>query len=191
MCVRIGLGLLRGAHVLPPEQVGQGGKHRPAIHCGDSSLDAGGPSQLISKAGQPFHSSAVTDGQRKRPVNKTILVVEDEPIIRATVILLIEEAGYDVLEASNADNAIVELERHPEIRVVFTDWGMAGKMNGLKLIHAVRKRWPPVVLILASGRESPLVGDMPSKTVFLTKPYRDRELFDVLESVDWETKVLA
>lgn len=124
-------------------------------------------------------------------MNKTILVVEDEPIIRATVILLIEEAGYDVLEASNADNAIVELERHPEIRVVFTDWGMAGKMNGLKLIHAVRKRWPPVVLILASGRESPLVGDMPSKTVFLTKPYRDRELFDVLESVDWETKVLA
>ncbi|KRE05054.1 hypothetical protein ASE63_25160 [Bosea sp. Root381] len=124
-------------------------------------------------------------------MNKTILVVEDEPIIRATVILLIEEAGYDVLEASNANGAIVELERHPDIRVVFTDWGMAGKLNGLKLIHAVRERWPPVVLILASGRESPLVADMPSETAFLKKPYRDRELFDVLEAIDWETRLLA
>lgn len=119
-------------------------------------------------------------------MKQTILVVEDEPIIRATASLLIEDAGYDVLEAANADDAIVLLEAHPDIRVVFSDLSMPGKMNGLKLIHAVRKRWPPVVLILASGQRSPLVADMPSETVFLSKPYRDSELFDVLEAVDWE-----
>ena len=113
-----------------------------------------------------------------------VLVVEDEPIIRMNAVAMIEDAGYDVLEASNADDAILLLETRPDIRVVFSDIEMPGSMDGLKLIHAVRERWPPVILILSSGRVAPLVADMPSDTVFLRKPYAEDELMKVLEAVD-------
>jgi CheY-like chemotaxis protein len=117
-------------------------------------------------------------------MTKTVLVVEDEPIIRMSTIALIEDAGYVVVEASNADDAIILLETRPEIRVVFSDIEMPGSMNGLKLIHVVRQRWPPAVLILASGRVSPQVADMPEKTVFLRKPYAEDDLLKVLAEVD-------
>ena len=110
-----------------------------------------------------------------------VLVVEDEPIIRMNAVALIEDAGYDVIEAIDADEAIELLEARPDIRVVFSDIEMpTGSMDGLKLIHAIRKRWPPVMLILASGRVSPPIADMPSETVFLMKPYVEDELLQVL-----------
>jgi CheY-like chemotaxis protein len=114
----------------------------------------------------------------------TILVVEDEPIIRMNAVLMIEDAGYHVIEASNADEAIVLLETRPDIRVVFSDIEMPGSMDGLKLLHTIRERWPPVTLILSSGRVSPPVEEMPSETVFLRKPYLDGDLLKVLEAVN-------
>lgn len=113
-----------------------------------------------------------------------VLVVEDESIIRMNTVAMIEDAGYEVVEASNADDAITVLEARPEIRAVFSDIEMPGSMDGLKLIHAIRKRWPPAVLILASGRVSPLVGDMPERTIFLRKPYVERDLLKALEGID-------
>lgn len=117
-------------------------------------------------------------------MTRTVLVVEAEPMIRMNTIATIEDAGYVVLEASNADDAIALLETRPEIRVVFSDIEMPGSMDGLRLIHAVRKRWPPAVLILASGRVSPLVTDMPERTVFLRKPYDVDDLLKVLATID-------
>jgi CheY-like chemotaxis protein len=117
-------------------------------------------------------------------MTKTVLVVEDELIIRMNTVAMIEGAGYSVLEASNADDAITLLETRPEIRVVFSDIEMPGSMDGLKLIHAVRERWPPAMLILASGRMSPLVADMPERTIFLRKPYAEDDLLKVLATVD-------
>lgn len=55
-------------------------------------------------------------------------------------------------------------------------------MDGLTLIHAVRRRWPPVMLILASGRVRPLVDDMPPKTVFLRKPYSEHEILELIKA---------
>lgn len=101
----------------------------------------------------------------------TVLVVEDEPIIRMNAVALIEDAGFAVIEAGDADEAIMLMEQHPEIKVLFTDIEMPGSMDGLKLAHAVRNRWPPVVMIIASGRLSPQANEMPDDTVFLAKPY--------------------
>lgn len=112
-----------------------------------------------------------------------VLVVEDEPIIRMNAVAIIEDAGYVVIEAANADDAILLLEARSDIRVVFSDIEMSGAMDGLKLIHAVHKRWPPIILILASGRVSPLATDMPEKTVFLKKPYAEADLLKVLARV--------
>ncbi|KPH77799.1 response regulator [Bosea vaviloviae] len=110
-----------------------------------------------------------------------VLAVEDEPFIRMSTVAMIEDAGYDVIEAAEADEAIKLLETRPEIRVVFSDIELpAGSMDGLKLMHAVRERWPPVILILASGRVSPSVEEMPSDTVFLPKPYREEDILNVL-----------
>jgi CheY-like chemotaxis protein len=72
-----------------------------------------------------------------------VLIVEDEPVIRMNAAAMIEDAGYGVLEAANADDAILLLETHSEIRVVFSDIEMPGSMDGLRFIQVVRERWPP------------------------------------------------
>ena len=77
----------------------------------------------------------------ERPV---ILIVEDEFLIRMHAAEMIKQAGYDVVEALNADDAIAILENRRDIRVVFADIRIPGSMDGLKLAHAVRHRWPPV-----------------------------------------------
>ncbi len=86
---------------------------------------------------------------RKRPV---VLVVEDETLIRIAAVEAVEEAGFEVIEAQNADEAIAILEQRTDIHLVFTDIQMPGSMDGLKLAHCVRDRWPPVKIIATSGR---------------------------------------
>ncbi|WP_236841675.1 response regulator [Bosea sp. PAMC 26642] len=97
-------------------------------------------------------------------------------------VAMVEDAGYEVVDVSNADDAILLLEARPEIRVVFSDIEMPGSMDGLKLIHTIRRRWPPAVLILASGRIMPHIEDMPRDTAFLRKPYAERDLLKALEA---------
>jgi two-component system, response regulator PdtaR len=72
----------------------------------------------------------------------TVLVVEDEPWVRLSVSEDLAEAGYDVLVAANADEAIEILERRRDIRLVFTDVDMPGSMDGLKLAAFISDRWP-------------------------------------------------
>jgi len=72
-----------------------------------------------------------------------ILVVEDELLIRMNAVEMIEEA-FEVVEAGNADEAIVILEGRLDVAVVFTDIQMPGSMDGLKLAAVVRLRWPPI-----------------------------------------------
>ncbi len=81
----------------------------------------------------------------------TVLVVEDEVLVRMDIVRSLENDGFDVLEASNADEAIILLNAHPEVRLMFTDIDMPGSMDGLKLATAVRDRWPPVKIIVTSG----------------------------------------
>lgn len=101
----------------------------------------------------------------------TVLVVEDDPFVRLDAVDMVEELGYAVLEARNADAAILLLESHPEISIVFTDIDMPGSMDGLKLAHAVRNRWPPVRLIIASGILRPASHEIPVGSMFFSKPY--------------------
>ena len=100
-----------------------------------------------------------------------ILIVEDEPLIRMGVVSQLEDAGFLIYEAGNADEAICTLEEHAEIRLVFTDINMPGSMDGLKLAHYVRGRWPPVKIIVTSGRSPVRDEDLPAGAVFVGKPY--------------------
>jgi CheY-like chemotaxis protein len=100
-----------------------------------------------------------------------ILIVEDELLIRTNAVEMIEEAGFEVLEAANADEAIMILEARSDIRIVFTDIQMPGSMNGLKLAAAVRGRWPPIKIIATSGHHAIRDGELPEGSAFLQKPY--------------------
>lgn len=100
-----------------------------------------------------------------------VLVVEDDYWQRLLATDVLEAAGYNVLEATSADEAIAMLERRKDIRIVFTDIEMPGSMDGLKLAHAIRDRWPPIELILSSGKDRVDADQMPAQGRFLSKPY--------------------
>jgi CheY-like chemotaxis protein len=121
-------------------------------------------------------------------VDNQILVVDDEALVRFDLAQTIEEAGYSTFEAADATEAIVILEAHPEIRVVFTDIQMPGTMDGLALSHYVRKRWPPTIIIVSSGRRSPPKDDMPSGARFMAKPYSPEGLGHILEHISQQLR---
>lgn len=105
-----------------------------------------------------------------------VLVVEDEPITRMDVVGQLEEAGFKVFEAPDADRAIKILEANPAIRVLFTDIDMPGSMDGLKLAAAVRHRWPPIVIVVASGLHKINMDALPDNSRFFSKPYNVHEI---------------
>jgi len=107
----------------------------------------------------------------KRMTNEAVLVVEDEFLIRMQTVSVIEQASYTVLEACNADEAIAILEMREDIRVVVTDIEMPGSMDGIKLAQAIRDRWPPVELIVTSGRHRVGANELPPRAKFMPKPY--------------------
>jgi CheY-like chemotaxis protein len=97
-----------------------------------------------------------------------ILIVEYEYLIHSHAAELIKQAGYEVAEAANADLAIAMLESRSDIRIVFTDIHMPGPVDGLKLTHAIRDRWPHIHIIATGyGIQE---GELPERAVFLWKP---------------------
>lgn len=109
----------------------------------------------------------------KRPV---VLIVEDEFLIRMDAIDMIQAAGFETLEAANADEAIAILTAQPEIHVVFTDIQMPGSMDGVKLAHFVKDRWPPIKIIATSGHIRLAGYELPNGGRFLQKPYSALEV---------------
>ncbi len=102
--------------------------------------------------------------------------------MRLNAVDIIQEAGFDTLEAPNAEEAIEILQARSDIRIVFTDVNMPGSMDGLKLASAIRKRWPPVDLIVTSGQLVPSEDELPARGHFIAKPYEARQLVDRLKS---------
>jgi CheY-like chemotaxis protein len=105
-----------------------------------------------------------------------ILVVEDHSIIRMCAVELIKEAGFEALEARCADEAISILESRMDVKLVFTDVEMPGTMDGLKLAHYIRNRWPPIKILAASGRTIIHENQFPEGARFFAKPYEDRSI---------------
>lgn len=105
-----------------------------------------------------------------------VLVVEDSTIIRMGAIDLVLAAGYEALHARDADEAIAILETRDDIDLVFTDIQMPGTMDGIKLSHYIRDRWPPVKLIVASGVAILEESSLPAGSSFFSKPYDDHTI---------------
>ena len=99
------------------------------------------------------------------------LVVEDEAIIRMGIVEELEDAGFDVVQASNAAQAIGVLTSNSRIEVLFTDVDMPGSIDGLGLAAVVRDRWPPIKIIVTSGHRIIGVDVLPIDVRFMVKPY--------------------
>lgn len=101
----------------------------------------------------------------------TVLVVEDEALIRWDIVDALEDAGFTVLEAGNVNEAVAILGSVPDIKAVFTDVDMPGPQNGLDLARTVGSKRPGVKILVASGRHYPANSDLPKQSRFFPKPY--------------------
>lgn len=109
-----------------------------------------------------------------------VLVVEDSGVIRLGVVDLVQAAGYEALQAANADEAIRILEARTDVDLVFTDVQMPGTMDGIKLSHYIRDRWPPVKIIVASGAKILEESALPIGSRFFSKPYDERTIIEAM-----------
>ena len=105
-----------------------------------------------------------------------ILIVEDDPLIRWSGAETLEDAGFEVLEVANADDALTLLETHHSVNVLFTDVDMPGKLDGLDLARIAAHRWPYIHIIVASGRKEPQAPQMPDNGRFVAKPYMPEQI---------------
>jgi CheY-like chemotaxis protein len=117
---------------------------------------------------------------RAAEVSIIVLIVEDEALLRMNAAEIIRDAGFEVIETTNADEAISVLEARSDVYIVFTDIQMPGSMDGVKLAHAIRNRWPPIALVITSGHVRPKPEELPHAAHFLAKPYHPDELATVL-----------
>jgi CheY-like chemotaxis protein len=111
-----------------------------------------------------------------------LLIVEDEALIRAGLVLQFESGGYQVYEAANADEALALLQADTCVSAVITDLHMPGRIDGIGLVAWLGKHRPGVPVIVVSGYTIGLGNElhMPVSAV-ISKPYNPAELVAVLE----------
>lgn len=114
---------------------------------------------------------------------RTVLVVEDEVLVRMMIADVLDDAGFRVIEAANADEALRVLSAVPGIAAVVTDVEMpGGSINGFDLARRIRAEWKIGVLI-ASGRQSPRPGDLPEGSHFVAKPVYPGTLVSLIRTL--------
>ena len=122
-------------------------------------------------------------GARRIPQGEqapSILVVEDEPLVRAVAVMHLQERGFSVIEAQDADEAMLILRHDRSIAAVFSDVQMPGSMDGLALAQWLANTRPTVKVLLTSGR---IIPDKPMEWRFLAKPYKLEELEQELRNL--------
>jgi CheY-like chemotaxis protein len=121
-------------------------------------------------------------GSAACPRGTTILVVEDEVLVRLSLTETLRDEGYCVLEAANADEALAVLTSSTLLDVVLTDVNMPGSLDGVALGRYVRSTRPELKVIIVSGRVAPAVA-AEAGDAFLTKPYEPASILRALDVV--------
>jgi two-component sensor histidine kinase/CheY-like chemotaxis protein len=112
-----------------------------------------------------------------------VLVVEDELMLRMRAVDIVQDAGFEPIEAISADEAIKILESRTDISVLFTDIQMPGSMDGLKLAHVTHARWPHIKIILVSGQIAVTDADKPEDSKFFPKPLEIEQMIVELKEM--------
>ena len=106
----------------------------------------------------------------------TVLVVEDDNLLRMDTVDMFTDAGFEVIEAWSGSMAVRLLEQQPAIVLVFSDVQMPGPIDGIALAKLLAKRWPDTGIMLCSGIVTPCADDLPSGARFFSKPVSGREV---------------
>src|SRR4051812_13195141 len=107
----------------------------------------------------------------------TVLVVEDDPFVRAMAKDMFSDFGCEVLDAYNAVDALALIAEHPEIKLAFIDVRMPGEMNGVALATVLHQTHPTLKVVLTSGYRP----DGVDAFEFLPKPWRAGQIADLLQ----------
>jgi DNA-binding response OmpR family regulator len=110
-----------------------------------------------------------------------VLLVEDEGLLRALAAWRLEEAGFEVVQAANAAEALEAMKSRPDVDVLFTDVQMPGTLDGVGLARKIHEQRPNVLLLITSGNARTGKVDIPDHGHFLAKPYRSE---DVISEID-------
>ncbi|MCJ2076029.1 response regulator [Methylobacterium sp. E-016] len=109
-----------------------------------------------------------------------VLVVEDDDLVRMYAVEMLEDAGFAVIEARQADEAWFILHERSDIAAIFTDVDMPGTMCGVTLAERVSAAWPDIRLVLTSGRHRLADTEVPDHGLFVPKPYKAAQVVDAL-----------
>ncbi len=112
-----------------------------------------------------------------------VLVVEDEPLVRAVAVEALEMEGFEVTEAPSADYAVALLQSRDDIDVVFTDVAMPGTLNGFDLARLVRSTYPHINVLVCSGALPPGFSGEAPEARFVRKPYRVSEIAPIIRGM--------
>ncbi|OYY90984.1 MAG: hypothetical protein B7Y45_04625 [Sphingomonas sp. 28-66-16] len=112
-----------------------------------------------------------------------VLIVEDEPLILNIAQDEFEDAGYEVIVATDGQSAIEALERHPDVRLLFTDIRMPGQPDGWDLAHRARQMLPDLTVIYATGFSGGEPRPVEGSLLFM-KPYRLATIIEAARSLD-------
>ncbi|AZE63207.1 MULTISPECIES: response regulator [Pseudomonas fluorescens group] len=112
----------------------------------------------------------------------SILVLEDDEIIRSLMVDVLEEFGAHVTSFPSADDGMIFLERDDEqVDLIVSDIQMPGLLNGYDLSRVVAHRWPSIQVLLTSGNTS-LASELGGRVRFLPKPWSTERLLECVES---------
>ncbi len=115
-------------------------------------------------------------------MERCVLVVEDEPLIRLDTVCMLEEAGLTVVEFDRADDALRYAADHDEaVAAIFTDINLRGRMDGIELAGIVACRYPDITVLVTSGRYEVRPDRLPEGTMFLKKPWLPLEVLSAMQ----------
>ena len=116
--------------------------------------------------------------------SRTALVVDDEIFARMFAAQVLEDEGFQTLEAGSTTEALDVLDTNPEVSLLIADVCMPGDKDGLALARKVSRTHPDVAIVIVSGQVRPLFTDIPAGARFLAKPYLAHNLASMIRQAE-------
>ena len=112
---------------------------------------------------------------------RTVVVVEDEPLVRLTATTIFEDAGITVVEFANGDEAIDYVRDHKQdVAAVFTDVYLPGEIDGLELAGIVSEACPEIAVLVTSGNSRTRPGNLGPRVGYVPKPWHPNEVLNTM-----------
>jgi two-component system, response regulator PdtaR len=141
---------------------------------------------LVSGASPSKISNPFSDGvgllvaSPRKAIMTAILIVEDDVLANEHLEFILQQAGYEVVSATSADEAAALLADREDVQVIVTDINLPGTMNGMKLAAAAKAQRPEMNIIITTGCSAPRSDEIPQGSLFVPKPYNARKMIEAV-----------